>query len=303
MDEQLVVKYIRTKKKVRKIVTYREHNDLRKYHEAVAKYLQKNTFNSIFAKAYVPKSSIFSNAKAHMYNDIFIKMDIRDFFPNINHEYMAKSLYHEINKIAQISNKECHDIVRKCSIGEKGLPLGLVSSPGLANLYLKEFDGLFYGQLKKMCLKNVIYTRYADDLVVSFKYCDDYEKYAEKIVAQAEHLLQRFCLKLNMEKLQIVNLKKSNHVRITGVSITRNSQNYRHISVGKKLKNEIFWKAIELYDNPEGHNMIEREQLKGLFSFVLSIEKRGVEESFSEGMINLLKIRGFNSLKELINTL
>ena len=106
-----------------------------------------------------------------------------------------------------------------------------------------------------------------------------------------------------MEKLQIVNLKKSNHVRITGVSITRNSQNYRHISVGKKLKNEIFWKAIELYDNPEGHNMIEREQLKGLFSFVLSIEKRGVEESFSEGMINLLKIRGFNSLKELINTL
>lgn len=82
MKEQLVVKYIKTKNKVRKIVTYTENGELRRYHEEVVKYLEKYTTNSIFAKAYVPRSSIYKNAKAHMYNDIFVKMDIKNFFPN-----------------------------------------------------------------------------------------------------------------------------------------------------------------------------------------------------------------------------
>ena len=40
MDEQLVVKYIKTKNKVRKIVTYTDDNELRKYHQRVADFLQ-----------------------------------------------------------------------------------------------------------------------------------------------------------------------------------------------------------------------------------------------------------------------
>ena len=99
----------------------------------------------------------------------FIKMDIKSFFSNINHSKLAETLYYEINKNTKISRKECYDVVRKCSVGDKGLPLGLVSSPILANLYLKEFDGLIYGRVKKMGLSNVIYTRYADDMVISYK--------------------------------------------------------------------------------------------------------------------------------------
>lgn len=40
MNDQLVVKYIKTKNKVRKIVTYKENGELRQYHEAVVKYLK-----------------------------------------------------------------------------------------------------------------------------------------------------------------------------------------------------------------------------------------------------------------------
>lgn len=80
-------------------------------------------------------------------------MDIKDFFPSINHNYLAECLYHEINKNTSISRRECYDIVKKCSVGKKGLPLGFVTSPALANLYLKEFDGLLYGKLKKMDIK------------------------------------------------------------------------------------------------------------------------------------------------------
>ncbi len=51
MDEELVVKYIKTKNKVRKIVTYKERGELRKYHEKVVEYLDKHVIVSKFAKS------------------------------------------------------------------------------------------------------------------------------------------------------------------------------------------------------------------------------------------------------------
>lgn len=302
MDEQLVVKYIKTKNKIRKIVTYAEYGELRKYHEQVVEYLKKNTTNSIFAKAYVPHSSIYKNAKAHMYNDVFVKMDIKNFFPNMNHKYMAECLFFELNKNTQISRRECYDIVRKCSVGDKGIPLGLVSSPTLANLYMKEFDGLLYGKLKKMELANPIYTRYADDMVISFKSgSNDMEK-IEDIKVEVKRLLEKVHLTLNEKKTKSYTLNQSNHVRITGISITKDENNYRHISVGKKLKNQIFWDAINMHDQ-EIKDYKKIEHLKGLFSFVLSIEKTGIEDSYSENMKALITKRGYDSLKDLIDDL
>lgn len=306
MNEQLVAKYIRTKNKVRKIVTYKEDGELRKYHENVVKYLNDNTSNSIFAKAYVPHASIYKNAQAHMYNDIFVKMDIKDFFPSLNHQYLAECLYFEINKSGQISRRECYEIVKKCSVGNRGLPLGLVSSPALANLYLKEFDGLLYGKLKKMGLKNPIYTRYADDMVVSFQHMSDLcEK--ESVIVQAiqeevQSLLKKFHLTLNEKKTEIFDLDRSNHVRITGVSITKSVDNYRHISVGRKLKNEIFWNAINIHDQ-KMKDYAQIAHLKGIYSFVLSIEKNGIDACFSEKMRQLIADRGYQDLKQMINSL
>lgn len=303
MNDQLIVKYIRTKGKIRKIITYKENSDLRKYHELVVDYLKKNTINSIFAKAYVPKSSIYKNAEAHLYNDIFLKLDIKNFFPNINHRYLAERLFFEINKTTQISKKECYDIVRKCSIGNKGLPLGLVTSPALANIYMKEFDGILYGKIKALGLINPIYTRYADDMVISFKFKPHYEECVKEIHEEVSFLLKKVHLSLNEKKTSLVNLEQSNHVRITGISITRDSNNYRHISVGRKLKNNIFWKAINLYDNEYNREITEVEHLKGIFSFVLSIEKCGVDNCYSERMKELLHKRGFQNVKELVDAL
>lgn len=237
-----------------------------------------------------------------MYNDIFIKMDIKNFFPSINHEYMAECLFFELNKNTQISRKECYDIVRKCSVGEKGLPLGLVSSPALTNLYMKEFDGLLYGKLKKMELNNPIYTRYADDMVISFKTGENDEENIKAVKAEVQCLLKKVHLTLNEKKTKIYTLNKSNHVRITGISVTKDEKNYRHISVGRKLKNQIFWDAINMYDK-DIKDYSQIEHLKGLLSFVLSIEKKNFEDSYSANMKLLVAERGYGSLKELIKDL
>lgn len=303
MDEQLTIKYIRTKSKVRKIVTYREREgELRRYHEEVAKFMNKYTKQSVFAKAYMPRSSIYKNARAHMYNDIFLKMDIKNFFPSINHKYLAENMYFEINKKKKISRKECYDIVKKCSVSDKGLPLGLVSSPVLANLYMKEFDGLLYGQIKKMNLDNPIYTRYADDMVISFRWVPDYRQKTEQLQNEVKKLLKRVHMTLNEKKTAVYNIGLSNHVRITGVSITRDENNFRHISVGRKLKNEIFWEAVRLYEQ-EAKDYVGIERLKGMYSFVLSIEKEGIEDCYSMKMKEIIREKGYDSLGQMIRAL
>lgn len=273
MDEQLVVKYIKTKNKVRKIVTYTDDNELRKYHQRVADFLAKYTKNSIFAKAYVPHSSIYKNAQAHMYNDIFIKMDIKDFFPSLNHRYLAECLYYEINKNKAISRKECYEIVRKCSVGDKGLPLGLVSSPALANLYMNEFDGLLYGKIKQMGLQNPIYTRYADDMVISYQADEAKVEQIQEIKYVVQQLLKKVHLRLNEKKTRCYDLHRTNHVRITGISITKSEENYRHISIGRKVKNQMFWDAVNMYDQ-ENKDYAKINHLKGYCSFALSIEEK-----------------------------
>lgn len=302
MDEQLIVKYIKTKNKVRKIVTYRDDNELRKYHQRVTDFLAKYTKNSIFAKAYVPHSSIYKNAQAHMYNDIFIKMDIKDFFPSLNHRYLAECLYYEINKNKAISRKECYEIVRKCSVGDKGLPLGLVSSPALANLYMNEFDGLLYGKIKQMGLQNPIYTRYADDMVISYQADEAKVEQIQEIKYVVRQLLKKVHLRLNEKKTRCYDLHRTNHVRITGISITKSEENYRHISIGRKAKNQMFWDAVNMYDQ-ENKDYAKINQLKGYCSFALSIEKKGIESCYSDQMMKLLQQRGCNSLKELIEKL
>ena len=298
------VRYIRTKNKIRKIITYaKDDNYHRYYHKKVVEFLYQYTIPSRFSKAYYPGSSIFCNAEAHLYNDIFIRLDIENFFPSIDHRYLVACLHYEINKQKGISYKECFNIVEECSVSDKGLPLGLVSSPVLANLYLKQFDGLLYGYLKKTGIQNPIYTRYSDDLVISFKDNHVDNQIVNNIIMQAEKLLKRFKLSLNRKKTQIIDLNISNHVRITGVSITKSKNGYRRLSVGNKIKNRLFWSTINAYNNKDCVSISEIHRLKGLCAYVLSIEKQGLEESYSEKMISMIKEHGFESLSDMINHL
>ncbi|USK34717.1 hypothetical protein LIT25_05005 [Bacillus sp. F19] len=309
-NTQFQVKYIKTKNKLRKIITYKnEFPDIKMQHEKIASFIYDNFIPSKFTKAYVKNRSIYHNAISHMYNDIFISLDIKDFFHNINHKLLINALFHELNiqEKDTINKLECGMIVSKSSISKKGLPLGLITSPILSNVYLKEFDNILYGKLKKMTLKNVIYTRYADDLVISFKediLIDSKTKVdnISTVISIVKLLLSRYKLKLNSSKTKIISFEKSNHVKITGVNIVRDSFNHRKLSVGRKLKNNLFHKAIKYYEE-KNRNKIDIMKIKGHESFILSIEKKDYEEVYSLNMKNKIKELGFESLHELIKSL
>ncbi|MFF2596464.1 reverse transcriptase family protein [Priestia megaterium] len=304
------IKYIKTKNKLRKIVTYKSDNpELKIKHEKIAAFLNLNFTPSKFTKAYVKNKSIYHNARTHMYNDIFISLDIKDFFGSINHKLLINLLYYELNKKAKdtINKLECGKIVSNCSVSKKGIPLGFITSPVLSNIYLKEFDNILYGKLKKLNLKNVIYTRYADDLIISFKNSFNGESKLKSdnvgnIISIVQKLLSRFNLKLNPSKTRKISFEKSNHVKITGVNIVRDAYNQRRLSVGRKLKNDLFHMAIKCHEQ-EIKDMYEVMKIKGLESFIISIEKKGYEEIFSMNMKDKIEELGFKSLHDLIKNM
>lgn len=307
MNEKFfIVKYLPKKNGFRKIVTYRSDNSIRENHEKIKGFVVANSLPSKYSKAYIKKRSIVTNAKAHMYNDVFLMIDIKRFFANISHRKLVDFLYFELNKKKNIISKmECEELVASCSVGEKGLPIGFVTSPVLSNLYLKEFDNIFYGRLKKYELNNTIYTRYADDLTISFKKDNiPTENIIREIKIMASDLLKRYSLKLNHKKDKTIYLDKSNHVRVTGINIIKTEEGYRRLSVGKKRKNELFWNAIEyLLTDKSQRDITKLQQIKGMQSFILSVEKIGYEDVFSDGMRAKLNELGYDSLKKLIDEL
>lgn len=301
----IVIKHIKTKNKLRKIVSYRSETcDLKNTHKKINDFLERYFCPSIFTKGYVRNQSIFDNAYAHMYNDFFITLDIKNFFQQICLTQLYKKLYHEINLVDSkaISLQECKRIVDLCSISTRGIPLGFVTSPILSNIYLKEFDCIFFGKLKKMNLNNVIYTRYADDLTISFKDSEqiDPDEIKENIICLASSLLSKYGLHLNNQKTRFYNLAVSNHVRITGVNIIRSDENKRRLTVGRSVKNKMFWDAINSLQEKDEKTI---NHIKGMQSFILSVEKKEYEDCFSSGMKEKLKSLGFDSLKSLIDSL
>ncbi|MBE7039020.1 MAG: hypothetical protein E7404_08995 [Ruminococcaceae bacterium] len=145
-------------------------------------------------------------------------------------------------------------------------------------------------------------TRYAYDLVVSYK--GDNTDFCKIIFDRIVELLAKYHLKANKGKTKIINLNISNHVKITGVNITRDDENNRGLSVDRKLKNELYNRAIKLCSTsnnktPEWYQ--KAQSIRGLQSFVLGVEGKEYENTYSGEMINIIKTYGYDSLKELID--
>ena len=302
-EDFLEEKYIKTKKKYRKIITYvNGENALREKHERIVSLLKQECSDSIFAKAYKEHSSIVKNAKAHMFNDIFLFFDVKDFFPSINHNYLIKRLYKELNKNGKTSINSCSKLVELCSVKDKGLPLGLVSSPILSNIYMKEFDNILYGKLKKMNLKNVIYTRYADDIVISFKAENiDWTIYSA-IKECVNKCLKQVHLKSNVNKERIYDIRKGGHVRITGINIVIENDNYRKITVGRKRKDKLYCDVIKYYNQLQKDRNIALK-IKGNEAFILSVEGKQYENCYSKNMMEVIKEYGYDTLHDMIKAM
>lgn len=296
---------INTKGKKRLLYTYpRKNSQLRKKHELYLEFIDKHFIPSKFSHAYTKGRSIYTNGMVHLENQVFVKMDVKNFFPSLSHDYLIRAMHYELNKNRpnSITPKECTEIINNSSVNRRGLPLGLLPSPVLSNIYMKKFDSVFYGRLRKMGLDNVLYTRYADDLFISFK-SQDPSLSVNDIIELCSQELKKCHLHVNEKKTKVIDFRKSNHVKIAGVNIAILKGDKRRLTVGRDTVRRLYFKAISAHNSIDSMSDFEIQQIKGMHSFLLSIEKTGYSHRLANGMKFHIQSLGFDSLESLINSL
>ncbi|WP_054151369.1 reverse transcriptase domain-containing protein [Rhizobium sp. AAP116] len=112
------------------------------------------------AKAYRKNHTLRGNAVIHRKRPYMLKVDIKDFFPNID-THSIYQLFFGLGYTAQVARL----LTGLCTLNN-GLPQGAPTSPLLSNLVMRGFDAAVFGH----CIeKEIFYTRYADDMAFSSK--------------------------------------------------------------------------------------------------------------------------------------
>jgi RNA-directed DNA polymerase len=134
-----------------------------------------------------------------------LDLDVRSFFDRLSHEWLVRFLQHRIadRRVLRLIQKWLNAGVLEEGVrtfAEEGSPQGGSASPLLANIYLHYvFDLWVQAWRKKRARGDVIVVRYADDIVVGFKYKDE----AERFWAELKERMQKFQLELHPEKTRL----------------------------------------------------------------------------------------------------
>ncbi|NQW39954.1 MAG: RNA-directed DNA polymerase [Cyanobacteria bacterium] len=120
--------------------------------------------------------SIVDNARLHSGKKIVVRLDLKDFFPSITFA-RVRGLFESFGYnpgVSTVLSLLCTDSPRVLlsldnqshvvPVGERALPQGACTSPALANLVSRSLDRRIQGYANKA---GWVYTRYADDLVLS----------------------------------------------------------------------------------------------------------------------------------------
>jgi len=132
--------------------------------------------------------------------------DIKGFFDHMSHEWTMKFVGHRVadNRILRLIQKWLKAGVTEdgqWSETTVGTPQGAVISPLLANVYLHYvFDLWVEAWRKKVATGDVIFVRYADDLVVGFEHRTD----AERFLREFGERLAKFGLEMQPDKTRLI---------------------------------------------------------------------------------------------------
>lgn len=139
------------------------------HYALISNYLSHLPIHSA-SQAFSPGSSIKKNARLHAGNRYFLRIDLENFFPSISFESF-KRIIEEHSSLFNFHTEstDTYALISGSCFDRKGrLPIGYATSPFIANAVMLPFDrGLTDALNKKFGSHTFVYTRYADDLVLS----------------------------------------------------------------------------------------------------------------------------------------
>lgn len=199
---------------------------LRFLNKVLFRYLAKDTS---VVHSFIKEKSTLTAVSAHAKSKYFFLTDIKSFYQNIKKNDVIYVLRRD-QKLIPISDINNHiDFIANITTYDDSIPIGFPTSPQLSNAFLFEFDCA----TKAYCeSESLIYTRYADDIIISGKNFDELSSLKEKI---QNILIESGSNKLwlNEKKTHITSI--GNKVKILGLVILPNGQ----ITIDKKYKSKI----------------------------------------------------------------
>lgn len=225
------------------------------------KTLQRWVLKSILHKVRVSQYSIgfVKNSKGsplvqcaerHKNNLYILKMDLENFFTSVKKEKV-------FNQFLQLGyNTYASNLLANICTLNGSLPQGAVTSPYLANLVCYKMDVRIAGYCNK---RDIIYTRYADDLIFS----SDNRDILRNIYGMIKKIVEDEGFFINCKKTQFLTPKV--HKKIIGITV-----NDGYIKAPKEMKKMV--RAMIHYQIISG-DYSNNDKIRGYIAYVESIEK------------------------------
>lgn len=232
------------------------------------------------AFGYVKGRCTVDSIKRHQQNRSrwFLKIDFSNFFGNTTLDFIMRALSNIFPFSEICKDKTGYNALRKAlslAFLNDGLPQGTPISPMLTNLMMIGIDHRLYNTLRDFDDHHFIYTRYADDILISCRYDFEYHKVIKLVQDTLSQFGAPFTLK--EEKTRYGSNAGSNWN--LGVMLNKDNE----ITIGHKNKAR-FRAMINNYildrKNGKTWELHDLQVLMGLYQYY-----RMVEESYIDDVI------------------
>ncbi|MFK5915567.1 MAG: reverse transcriptase domain-containing protein [Woeseiaceae bacterium] len=255
---------------------YRTSDKFKKYLRFIDKVILRHLDkNERVVHSYLKEKSVLTAVKSHASSKCFFLTDIKDFFTSVKAQDVLRVLSRDKQRIP-ISDFDLYiDTIVKLTTFSGSIPVGFPTSPSLSNSFLMEFDAV----LENYCSKRgFIYTRYSDDIIISGKSFDGFDKLESDVQAMLHEYASEE-LFLNAKKTHVTKI--GNKVKILGLVITVDGR----VTIDSKYKNTLE-SLLYFYINDKSKytNLLEKtmhgkeRSLFGLLHYVKSIDQAYLEK-------------------------
>lgn len=162
-----------------------------------------------------PGDSVEKNIEPHRYNPYMINLDIKDAYPSIDTHRVYKHLQWTLNKPLKywcplLEKEEEKDLfirtITHLCMHQNQLPQGASTSNQIQNIVMSSFDTKIEKKLPELGWSQIVYSRYADDMTISFPHFSTLDVLKEKMEKYIQECDIKFWDEKAKEKFsQIVN--------------------------------------------------------------------------------------------------
>lgn len=229
------------------------------------------------AFAYINRRCVLDSIKRHQNNESkwFCKLDFKNFFGSTTPEFTMK-MFSEVYPFSEVVKSQYgHDALKNAlslAFLNGGLPQGTPISPLITNVIMIPIDYKLSNMFRDFNKQRFVYTRYADDILISSRFNFDYHAVENEIVNTLREFDAPFTL--NQSKTRYGSSAGSNWN--LGLMLNKDNQ----ITVGHEKK-RLFKAQLTSYvmdgksGNPWSKN--EVQVLEGLRNYYRMIEKETID--------------------------